>query len=84
MTETDAEFVNRVASYGVGGMLSKAEFDELIRLARRSAAVPDNMTPEMFKAAYTAYHNEEGAGFYDAYRAMLAAALKDTTNEARD
>lgn len=89
-TETTEAFLKRVNdTWDNGGKISAYDEGCLLRLARRGAAVPDEPTEAMIEALHDRieHYAECGLSFIEeyslapAYRAMLATALKDTTNE---
>ena len=76
MTESDEEVIAAAERFGISGLLTKEQFDHLVALARRGAAIPDEPTYDMLMAAGPSQHS-----FYTtmAYRAMIAKALEPRT-----
>lgn len=79
-TETDKEFVKRVAHWYCPWGWENGDFDRLLALARRGAAIPDVPTEEMRKTGVDARWQSairDANNVYEIYRAMIQAALKE-------
>ena len=91
MTESDEEVIAAAERFGISGLLTKEQFDHLVALARRGAAIPDVPTEEMQEAASprpahwdktdlsTRLRLHAEAIRADDYRAMIAKALEPRT-----